>query len=319
MQALVSIIIPTYRRPRECRAAVESALAQTWRPIEVVVVSDGRDDVTRQAVATADSRVVYVELPENRGPAAARNAGVTASHGEWLCFLDDDDVMLPGKVEAQMRFADPGSPLQMVACRLTYRHDGRDDVWPERPIGADEDLADYILRRPSLLGRPGIVAIQSLLVHRSVVERLPFSSHSDHEDWSWLLEAWHRLEARVVFAWEPLVIYNIAADAVSRSRRVNWADSLAWARRHRRWIGDRAFCSFLATKVALKAKRAADWQGLREIAGELIRSNPGLLELIFLLGTTLMPQTVLQHAWRRSLRAPKDRVAGAEMKPTPAA
>jgi glycosyltransferase involved in cell wall biosynthesis len=242
-------------------------------------------------------------MPVNGGPAAARNAGVAASLGEWLTFLDDDDTMLPTKVAAEMALADASEPTRMVSCRTIYRHGEREDIWPKRPIDQHEDVADYILLRPSLLGRPGVIPIQTLLVHRSIVERIPFSTHKDHEDWAWLLDVWHLAQARVVFAWEPLVIYNIVTESVSRSRRMNWKESLEWAQTYRKWIGDRAFCSFLCTKAALKAKRAGDWKGLQQIARLVLRNRPGLLNLSFMAGMALLPGAVLQSAWKRSLHS----------------
>lgn len=300
---LVSVIIPTFRRPDTVKEAIKSAVAQTWRELEILVVSDGPDPALRASLEGADARIRYLELPTNQGPAAARNAGVIASRGEWLCFLDDDDLMLPGKVEAQMRLSDPERTNQMVSCRTVYHHGNRHDIWPEQPIAPNEDIADYILLRRSIMGRPGLIPIQTLLMHRSVVEAVPFSSHNDHEDWAWLLEAWHRHGARVVFAWEPLVIYNIATDSLSRSRRPNWEDSLDWALAHRKWIGDRAFCSFLATKAALKARRAGDWRGVKVITRTVLRNRPGLLELAFLGGVSALPGFLLQKAWKRSLQS----------------
>lgn len=300
-QDLVSIIIPTYRRPEEVRLAAGSALRQTWSNIEVLIISDGPDPKTRASVEGLDDRLRYIELPVNQGPAAARNAGVQASRGVWLAFLDDDDLMLPEKVEHQMRLADPTQLHRMISCRTAYKHGAREDIWPRQPIRADEDVADYILLRPSLLGRPGIIPIQTLLIHRSILDQVPFSTHKDHEDWAWLLEAWHRAEARVIFAWQTLVVYNIDTESVSRSRRLNWADSLAWAQRYRPWIGDRAFCCFLSTKAALKAKRANDWRGLRRITALVLASRPRLLDLCFLAGVLLLPGPVLQGAWKRSL------------------
>lgn len=300
---LVSVIIPTYRRPTEVRVAAESALAQSWHEVEVIVVSDGPDPHTRSMLQGLNERLHYLELPENGGPAAARNAGVAASRGEWLTFLDDDDLMLPGKVEAEMRLADPHQPKRMVSCRTVYRREHREDIWPKRPIGPDEDIADYILLRPSPLGRPGVIPIQTLLVHRSIVEQVAFSTHADHEDWAWLLEAWHLAGARVVFAWEPLVIYNIATESISRSRRMNWRESVQWAEAYRAWIGDRAFCSFLCTKAALKAKRAGDWKGLKLIAEKMLPCSPGLLEWTFLAGIALLPGNMLAAAWKRSLHS----------------
>ena len=304
---LVSVIIPTYRRPEAVRSAVRSALAQTWSQVEVLVISDGPDPQTRVAVEGLDPRLRYLELPSNAGPAAARNAGVEASHGEWLTFLDDDDLMAPAKIEAQMRCAHSFEPRTMIACRAVYRRGNRQDIWPKREIHPDEDIADYLLLRPSLLGRPGVVLLQTLLVHRSILKTVPFThrrdpeKHGDHEDWAWLLEAWHLAGARVKFAWEPLVIYNVDTETASRSRRTNWHDSLRWAQLYREWIGDRAFCSFLCTKTALKAKRARDWRGFLQIASAAVSAKPGLLDLLFLAGIALLPNAMLQTAWKRSL------------------
>ena len=297
------MIIPTFRRPEAVRAAAQSALLQTWSNVEVIVVADGPDAAAGASLAGLDPRLHYLELPTNQGPAAARNAGVAASRGQWLSFLDDDDLMLANKIEMQMRLADPGRPEQMISCRTVYRQGGREDIWPSRPIAPHEDLAEYLLTRPSLFGRPGTLPIQSLLIHRSILREIPFALHEDHEDWAWLLKAWHQLAARVVFAWEPLVIYHIDTDAISRSRRLNWADSLAWAQEHRRWMSDRAFCSFLATKVALKARRAGDWRGFGEIARIVLRNRPGPLEMTFLAGMALLPESLLHGAWTRSLRS----------------
>ena len=310
---VVSVIIPTYRRPEAVRTAALSALDQTWAAVEVIVIADGPDPATRTAIEGLDPRLRYLELPENRGPAAARNAGVAASRGKWLAFLDDDDEMLPNKIEAQMSAADPAHPRTMISCRSIYRRGDREDLWPERPIKPGEDVADYILRRPSLLRRPGILSIQSLLVHRSILETVPFQAHRDHEDWAWLLEAWHVAGARVRFVWQPLVIYTIDAESASRSRRLNWHESLEWAQAHRHWISNRAFCSFLATKVALKAKRAGDWKALGEIARLILQNGCGLLDLVFLAGVAILPPAALHNAWKRSLRAQPELECPAEV------
>jgi len=304
---LVSIIIPTYRRLHDLRLAVDSALAQTYAQIEVIVVADGPDEEAREALTGLDPRLLYLELETNRGPAVARNAGVRASRGEWLTFLDDDDTILPEKVSASYAMADSARPLCMISCRTIYRRGSKEDVWPSRPIGPDEDVADYILIRRSLLGRPGVLPIQSLMVHRSILQQVPFSTHKDHEDWAWLLDAWHIAGARVEFCWQPLVIYNIVTNSISRSRRMNWQDSMEWAERYRPWLSARAYNSFLTTKVALKAKRAHDWRGLREIISRVMHNNPGLLDMMFLAGMILLPGFVLHVAWKRSLASGESR------------
>jgi len=298
---LVSIIIPTFRRLHDLLLAVASALAQTHTDIEVIVVADGPDREVRDALTGLDPRLLYLELETNRGPAAARNAGVRASRGEWLTFLDDDDTILPEKVAACFTLADSARPQRMISCRTIYRRGIKEDVWPSRPIGPQEDVGDYILIRHSLLGRPGVLPIQSLMVHRSILQQVPFSTHKDHEDWAWLLDAWHIAGARVEFCWQPLVIYNIVTNSISRSRRMNWKDSMEWVERYRPWLSVRAYNSFLTTKVALKAKRAHDWRGLRQIISAVLHNHPSLLDILFLTGMVLLPGFVLHFAWKRSL------------------
>ena len=95
----VSAVIPTRGRPELLRRAVRSALAQTLRDIEVVVVIDGPDPVTHgvlQELAQQDSRLRVLALPSSVGGSDARNRGVDAAAGEWIAFLDDDDEWLPG-------------------------------------------------------------------------------------------------------------------------------------------------------------------------------------------------------------------------------
>ncbi len=315
---LVSVVIPTYCRPDLVSVAIRSVLAQSYSNLEVLAVSDGPDAATQTAVsvlAEADGRVRYIELPENVGPAQARNAGVLAAKGEWIAFLDDDDQWLEAKLEHQMALADPSNPTVMISCRSLYRYADRDDPWPDRPIAPDQDLADYILLRPGLFGRPGVISTHSLLVHRSIFAKVPFTDWRDHEDWSWLLAAWHVAGARIRFVWLPLVVYNIDVHGISRSRRMNWKDSWDWAEAHRNWISDRAYRSFLTTKVALKAKRAGDWRALVSISRAVLRTHPTAVDFCFLAGMFLFPNTLLNFAWKRSLRQSSNTALPAETEP----
>ena len=98
---LVSIIINNYNYEAFLAQAIESALAQTYAPVEVVVVDDGSADNSRAVIeryaAQYKGRVIPV-LKENGGQASALNAGVLASQGDIICFLDADDIYLPEKV-----------------------------------------------------------------------------------------------------------------------------------------------------------------------------------------------------------------------------
>ncbi|ADW71237.1 glycosyltransferase family 2 protein [Granulicella tundricola] len=299
---LVSVVIPTLGRPELVQRAVRSALAQTHGNMEVIVVSDGPDPATAEALRDFDPRVRHLTV-EHGGPAAARNAGVLASAGDWINLLDDDDELLPGKVAAQLAIADAEDQRTMIACRCVFEQAGRKDIWPVRPIGEGESLGDYMLVRPGLRGRPGQINLHCLLIPRSLAVAMPSPTFADHEDWAWLLAAEHEGGARVRFVWEPLVVYHLSVSEMTRSRRTNWAESLAWADHHRAWLSARAYNSFLATKVALKAKRAGDRKGLRLIAGRVLGNRPGVLELGFLFGVLFAPLSLLDNVWKESLRS----------------
>jgi len=106
---LVSVIIPTYNSGRFIEDALASVFAQTYRHFEVIVVDDGSTDDTRERIQAFTSQVVYIYQP-NQGPAAARNAGFQQCRGDFLVFLDADDVWLSQCLERQVEaFArDPG-------------------------------------------------------------------------------------------------------------------------------------------------------------------------------------------------------------------
>jgi glycosyltransferase involved in cell wall biosynthesis len=100
----VSVIIPTFNRLGFVRQAVASVCAQQDAASEVIVVDDGSSDGTTDALEGEFGVRIRVLRTANRGVAAARNLGVATSKGEWLAFLDSDDVWLPGKLAAQVDF-----------------------------------------------------------------------------------------------------------------------------------------------------------------------------------------------------------------------
>jgi len=98
----VSVVIPTHDRGRVVVEAIESALAQTHPPLEVIVVDDGSTDDTAERVGRLrDARVRYLRRP-HAGVSAARNAGIAAATGDLVAFLDSDDLWKPDKVEAEI-------------------------------------------------------------------------------------------------------------------------------------------------------------------------------------------------------------------------
>jgi glycosyltransferase involved in cell wall biosynthesis len=98
---LVSVVIPTRNRSTLLLRAVRSALTQTLREIEVVVVIDGEEgnDSAQALAMLEDSRVRFIALREQVGGAEARNIGIRDARSTWIALLDDDDEWLPSKLE----------------------------------------------------------------------------------------------------------------------------------------------------------------------------------------------------------------------------
>ena len=99
---LVSTIIPVFNGERLLPEALDSVFRQDYRPIEVIVVDDGSTDGT-SLVARSCPEVRYL-YQSNQGLGAARNAGIAAACGEFIAFLDADDIWLPRKLSSQMNF-----------------------------------------------------------------------------------------------------------------------------------------------------------------------------------------------------------------------
>ena len=99
---LVSVIMPAYNSAEHIGEALDSVLAQDWRPLEIVVVDDGSTDDTA-AVVRSYPDVVYVRQ-DNKGPSAARNTAVERSSGEFVANFDSDDLLPPTRVSDQARY-----------------------------------------------------------------------------------------------------------------------------------------------------------------------------------------------------------------------
>ena len=107
INGLVSVIVPAYNCEKFIGETIDSVLAQTYKNWEMIIVDDCSSDHTRDIVlefASQDSRIKYYFLQENSGAAVARNTAMERAKGEYMAFLDSDDIWLPEKLEKQLSF-----------------------------------------------------------------------------------------------------------------------------------------------------------------------------------------------------------------------
>jgi len=125
MEPLVSVIIPTYNRSRFLGEALDSALNQTYKGMEILVVDDGSTDGTSQLVRKYGPRIRYI-YQERSERSSARNRGVRESCGDYIAFLDSDDIWLPEKLERQVKVLNDNEEIGVVYTGVQFiDEDGR--------------------------------------------------------------------------------------------------------------------------------------------------------------------------------------------------
>jgi glycosyltransferase involved in cell wall biosynthesis len=209
MAPRLSVVIPAYNRAVTIGRAIASVLAQDRDDLEVVVVDDGSDDDTA-ARATDFGPAVRVLRQANAGPGAARNAGIAASRGELVAFLDSDDEWLPGKLAAQLAVLDADPTVGLAGAGAEYVAAGGALVKRYAPGGAGDILARLVFE--NLLPTSSVVVRKALLAGQPGPFRtdLPFA-----EDW----ELWLKLAARTRAFVLPgiFVRYHVTPGSAQRS------------------------------------------------------------------------------------------------------
>lgn len=97
----VSVVIPTFNRAYCIERAIRSVLAQEYEPMEVLIIDDGSSDGTQEIVSSINDKRIRYTYKRNGGVSSARNLGIREARGEWVAFLDSDDLWLPGKLQLQ--------------------------------------------------------------------------------------------------------------------------------------------------------------------------------------------------------------------------
>jgi glycosyltransferase involved in cell wall biosynthesis len=191
MLPLVSIIIPTYKRPVFLKRAIESALNQTYHEIEIIVVDDNNegDNYRKETEEVmkdyeANPRVNYLRHKFNINGSAARNTGINFSKGKYIALLDDDDCFAPKKIELQVEMLENTPTFQAVCCNYlkTYK----------RYVYKISDLklnGGGIYTCEMLSGKIDFAAGSTILIRKDVFQKIGYfdESFNRHQDWEFLI------------------------------------------------------------------------------------------------------------------------------------
>ncbi|NHC37425.1 glycosyltransferase family 2 protein [Scytonema millei VB511283] len=298
MQPVVSVVIPSRNRPQLVSRAVKSALAQTYKAIEVIVIVDGPDRDTVQVIeAINDSRLRVIELPVNVGPAGARNAGVREAKGTWIAFLDDDDEWLPQKIERQLEVANHSRyAFPIIASRFIARSSKGDFIWPKKLISNSENISDYLFVRNSLFMGEKFIATPTLLTKKELLQKIPFNNLRRHEDWDWLLRSNQLADVGIEFAPEELCVCSMQLNRNSLSSTSNWKYSLDWIRSVRELITPLAYSAFIVIEVIPQASSEGSWKVFLLLLWDILKfGKPRPVDFLLYFAMWLFPQNIRQQ------------------------
>lgn len=205
VDSMVSVIIPYYNAGAFIAGALESIRAQGYAHLEIIIIDDGSSDDIAQRVRWFGDDVIFISQ-ENRGPAAARNAGIKAARGDIIAFLDADDRWTANKLRLQVGRLNAEPDLGIVTGRIQYvRLPGAEDL----PIRLDENNTLVHVHLGAALVRKEVFDIVGLFD-----ERLRFS-----EDHDWFLRV---RESRVKMAIlkDITLIYQRHAGNMTRKKNI---------------------------------------------------------------------------------------------------
>lgn len=219
---MISIIIPTYARPTNLVRAIKSAVNQTYKNIEIIVVDDNGLGTPQQKATELllknyiDNNVIkYIKHDINKNGSAARNTGFAQSKGEYIAYLDDDDEFLPTKLQCQL------TVLQTLDktwggcyCNTTLiDKDGNKTVYPCQKSG---DLTVDMLLEKAFFNT------STLLLRRDVIEELHGfdESYQRHQDWEFLIRFFRKYKLKLVDE-NGSLLNRYTADSTAFSKRIN--------------------------------------------------------------------------------------------------
>lgn len=216
----VSVIVPCFNAGPYVAETIHSVLDQSYHDFELIAVDDGSTDRTADILASVSDPRMRLYRQANAGPSAARNRGVAESRGQYLAFLDSDDVWLPGKLERHVRALERDPTLGLVYS----------DVFFVDESGRLEGTLSDKMPLPSgrvfqaLLAR-NFIATSSVLMPRAVFDAVgPFGPYRVSQDY----DLWLKCAARypVERMPEPMVKYRHRSGGISRQVRISVKECL---------------------------------------------------------------------------------------------
>ncbi|WP_158582899.1 glycosyltransferase family 2 protein [Lysinibacillus yapensis] len=243
---LISVIIPTFNRGNIILDTIQSVLNQTYTNFELLIVDDASTDHTSEMVnSISDQRIKYIKLNQNTKGKEARNKGITESTGEFIAFLDSDDLWAREKLEKQLKFMiKNANNINHAFCftNLYMQKDTKLVNCTNKLFSPSKNVMDYILSEKN------IVQTSTYMVSSNLAKRTLFNNTlTKHQDWDFCLRLLKN-QAEFLFYPESLTIWKVddRKDRISAGYK-NIDVSLKWLEENRPFLSKKAICGFEMT------------------------------------------------------------------------
>ena len=193
---LVSVVIPAYNMERFICDAVDSALSQTYKNIEVIVIDDGSKDRTKEILKKYAPNIRYI-FKENAGLSAARNTGIKYAKGEYVAFLDADDRWLSQKIEKQIKAFNESDSIGLISCGVRMINESGDILAVDKKEEIYSNKNKFIEK---LYLSNFVSGGSQAVVKRSCFEKVGFFDENiqSSEDWDMWLRIAEQFDIRFV-------------------------------------------------------------------------------------------------------------------------
>lgn len=199
-QPLVSVIVPTYNRPAFLKRTLQSILAQTYKNIEIIVVSNGVSQTNHDTVLELkDSRIIYLDQENSGGPSSPRNHGIKRASGKYIAFCDDDDLWMSDKLIKQVKVLEKNHQYGLCYTKMLRFNNEREWAIPHEEGSADFQSLLYV----------NTVPISSVILRKNLLNQYGFFNETKQvgtsEDYEFLLR--YAYQTQFFFLDEYLIKY----------------------------------------------------------------------------------------------------------------
>jgi glycosyltransferase involved in cell wall biosynthesis len=182
----ISVVMPIYNRREFLEEAIQSILNQSYVDFEFIIINDGSTDNSKSVVSQfEDNRIVYVENQKNIGVSASANKGIRLAKGEYIARMDSDDISLPDRLEAQLKFLEKNKEIALCGSWIRTFGEGKTCIMR---VPKDHDIIKCYMLFSNVIWQPTIMVRKNILLDNNFYYNPEYVNGEDYDLWARILK-----------------------------------------------------------------------------------------------------------------------------------